>query len=166
VPEFLALLVQAHAWTGRPVAGLELLAEVLDRVERTGGRWLGAELRQLRGELPLASSDPDPAASCFRRAVAVAREQDARLWELRAATSLGRLWQDQGRRAEARDLLAPIYGWFPEGFDAPDLVATKRLVDGLRGGSGECHSFENKAWPACARLSRLRPSCGSAPRMT
>ena len=123
VPDFLALLAEAHGRAGRPAAGLDLLAEALDRVERTGGRWLEAELHRLRGELLLALPEPDPAEAeaCFRRALAVAREQGARMWELRAATSLARLWRDQGRHAEARDLLAPVYGWFTEGFDTPDL---------------------------------------------
>ena len=133
VPDFLALLAQAHGRAGRPAAGLELLAEALDRVERNGGRWLEAELHRLRGELLLALPEPDPAAAeaCFRRAVAVAREQGARMWELRAATSLARLWRDQGEAAEARDLLAPVYGWFTEGFDTPDLVTARRLLEEL-----------------------------------
>ena len=134
VPDFLALLAQAHGRAGRPAAGLEFLAEALDRVEGNGGRWLEAELHRLRGELLLTPPDRDPAAAeaCFSRAVTVAREQDARLWELRAATSLARLWREQGRHAEASDLLAPICGWFTEGFDTPDLRDAQVLLDGLR----------------------------------
>ena len=104
------------------------------RVERTGVRWIEAELHRLRGELQLALPKPDQsdAEACFGRALAVAREQQAKFWELRAATSLARLWRDQGKRAEARDLLAPVYGWFTEGFDTPDLKDAKALLDELK----------------------------------
>jgi predicted ATPase len=134
VPDLLALLAQAHGRAARPAAGLDLLAEGLDRADRTGGRWLEAELHRLRGELLLALPGPDlaEAEACFSRAIAVAREQGARLWELRAATSLARLWRDQGRHAETYDLLAPICGWFTEGFDTADLQDAKALLDGLR----------------------------------
>jgi predicted ATPase len=109
VPDLLPLLAQAYGRADRPAAGLEVLAEALDRVERTGGRWLEAELHRLRGELLLALPAPHQveAETCFGRALAVAREQGARMWELRAATSLARLWSSQDRRVEARDLLAP-----------------------------------------------------------
>jgi predicted ATPase len=95
-------------------------------------RWIEAELHRLGGELRLATPEPDQseAEACFRRALAVAHEQQAKLWELRAATSLARLWQDQ-RRNEAHDLLAPIYGWFTEGFDTPDLKQAKALLHEL-----------------------------------
>jgi predicted ATPase len=134
VPDLLALLAQAHGRAGRPAAGLHFLAEGLDRVDRTGGRWLEAELHRLRGELLLALASPDlaEAETGFSRAIGVAREQGAKMWELRAATSLARLWRDQGRHAEAHDLLAPIYGWFTEGFDMPDLRDAKALLDELR----------------------------------
>jgi class 3 adenylate cyclase/predicted ATPase len=131
VPDLLALLAQGHARAGRPVAGLDLLADALDRVGRTGGRWLEAELHRLRGELLLALPELDQVAAevCFRRAVAVAREQGARTWELRAATSLARLRCGQDRQADGRDLLAPAYGWFTEGFHTPDLQEAKALLD-------------------------------------
>jgi predicted ATPase len=133
VPDLLALLAQAHARAGRPAAGLDLLAEGLDRVDRTGGRWLEAELHRLRGELLLALPGPDlaEAEACFSRAIAVAREQGARMWELRAATSLARLWQNKGKCGEARDLLAPVHGWFTEGFDTLDLLEAKALLEAL-----------------------------------
>jgi predicted ATPase len=133
VPDLRSLLAQAYGRTGQPAAGLELLAETLGQVERTGGRWLEAELYRLRGELLLAAPEPDPAAAeaCFGRALAVARAQDARMWELRAATSLARLWCDQGRTGGARELLAPVFDWFTEGFDTPDLIKAKRLIGAL-----------------------------------
>ena len=71
------------------------------------------------------------AETCFERALAVARQQQAKSWELRAATSMGRLWQGQGKRPQARDLLAPVYGWFTEGFDTLDLMEAKALLDAL-----------------------------------
>jgi predicted ATPase len=132
VPDLLPLLAQAHARAGRPAAGVELLDEALDRVKGNGGRWLEAELHRLRGLL-LALSGPGSAEvePCLRRAATVAREQGAKMWELRAVTSLARLWSDQDRRTEARDLLAPAYGWFTEGLDEPDLVTARRLLEEL-----------------------------------
>jgi predicted ATPase len=131
-PYFLALLADAHGRADQAATGLSLVADALGGVERTGVRWIEAELQRLRGELLLALPEPDQheAEACFGQALAVAREQDARMWELRAATSLGRLWRDQGKRAEARDLLAPIHGWFSEGSDTPDLQRAKALLDG------------------------------------
>jgi predicted ATPase len=97
-------------------------------------RWNEAELHRLESELLLALPQPDKAKveKCFRQAIAVAREQDAKMWELRAATSLSRLWAGQGKRAMAHDLLAPIYGWFTEGFETADLRDAKALLDELR----------------------------------
>jgi predicted ATPase len=133
-PYFLALLADAHGRADQAATGLSLLADALDGVERTGARWIEAELHRLRGELLLAlpEADQPEAEGCLRRAIAVAQEQSARWWELRAATSLARLWAGQGRRAEAHDLLAPIYGWFTEGFDTSDLQEAKALLDRLR----------------------------------
>jgi predicted ATPase len=102
-------------------------------VERTCERWCAAELNRLKGELllSLASPDEDAAEAAFHRSIAVAREQSVRMWELRAATSLARLWRDQGEPGKARDLLAPVYGWFTEGFDTADLKDAKALLDEL-----------------------------------
>jgi predicted ATPase len=134
VPDLLALLAQAHGRAGRPAAGLDLLAEGLGRVGRTGGRWPEAELHRLRGELLLALPSPDlaEAEASFSRAIAVSREQGARMWELRAATSLARLRRDQGERQKAHGLLAPAYAWFTEGFDTQDLRDAKGLLDELQ----------------------------------
>jgi predicted ATPase len=130
---FLALLADAHGRADQATIGLSLLADALEGVERTGVRWVEAELHRLRGELSLALPEPDQsvAEACFRQALAVAQEQQAKLWELRAATSLARLGRDQRRRNEAHDLLAPIYGWFTEGFDTADLKDAKALLDEL-----------------------------------
>ena len=100
---------------------------------RTEVRLFEAELRRIEGELRLLAGAPEAEAeACFAEALAVARRQEARSFELRAATSLARLWRDQGRRAEAHDLLAPVHGWFTEGFDTPDLRDAKALLDELR----------------------------------
>jgi predicted ATPase len=102
-------------------------------VQHTGERWFEAELHRLKGEvlLSLSKRDGAEAESSFKRAIQVARGHGAKMWELRAATSLARLWADQGRRADAHDLLAPVYGWFTEGFDAADLKDAKALLDEL-----------------------------------
>ena len=96
-----------------------LLDEALQIGERTGERWLNAELHRHKGQLLLRQGHPEAAEELYRKALSIAAEQEAKLWELRAAASLARLRRDQGRHAEARDLLAPIYGWFTEGFDTP-----------------------------------------------
>jgi predicted ATPase len=133
-PYFLALLANAHGRASQTVTGLSLTADALEQVERTGVRWNEAELHRLRSELLLALPQPDQAQAerCFRQALAVGREQDAKMWELRAATSLSRLWAGQGKHAMAHDLLAPIYSWFAEGFETADLRDAKALLDELR----------------------------------
>ena len=100
----------------------------------SGARGWNAEIHRLRGELIGRLTYPDPAKAedSFRTALAIAREQGTRGYELRAATSLARLLDEQGRRGKARDLLAPVYGWFTEGFDTADLKEAKRLLDGLK----------------------------------
>jgi predicted ATPase len=106
------------------------LAEALDRVESTKGRWTEAELHRIRGELLLIlpGAEQSETENCFRDALAVAREQNAKLWELRPATSLARLWAEQRKCTEAHNLLAPIYDWFTEGFDTVDLKEAKALL--------------------------------------
>jgi len=132
-PYFLALLADVHGMLGEPEAGLAVLAEALTLEETTGERWCEPELYRLKGELLLQqSSDNHPEAeSCFQQAIRIAQHQQAKSWELRAATSLARLWQQQGKRQEAYDLLAPIYGWFTEGFDTADLQEAKTLLEEL-----------------------------------
>jgi class 3 adenylate cyclase/predicted ATPase len=141
-PYNLALLAEAYGSIGQPAEGLALLAEALTTVDRTGERVWEAELHRLKGELLLAQDDTrrrttdtrqkqTEAEACFQQALAVACRQQAKSWELRAGMSLSRLWQQQGKRAEARELLAPIYDWFTEGFDTPDLQEAKALLEAL-----------------------------------
>jgi predicted ATPase len=130
-----AHLADAYGRANRPKAErLRQLNRAITQSERTRELWFNSELYHRRGEILASDADPDPAAAeaDFRHAIAVARLQTAKLWELRAATSLARLWRDQGRRAEAYDLLAPVCGWFTEGFDTPDLREATALLDKLR----------------------------------
>ena len=124
-------LASAKADLGKPDEAFELLEEALALTEVSGERWWQAELHRLRGRLLVARGQHDEGEACFRRAIEVSSGQRARMLELRAATSLARLWSDRGRNAEARDLLAPIYGWFTEGFDTLDLKEAKSLLDEL-----------------------------------
>jgi predicted ATPase len=127
VPHFLQLLADCYRRAGQPKEGLKYLDEAARQIEATEE----AEMHRLRGELLIAVGDPVAAEASFRQAIAIARKQNAKLWELRAATSLTRLWRDRGKRDEARDLLAPVYGWFTEGFDTLDLKEAKALLDEL-----------------------------------
>ena len=132
-PFGLILLAEAVGHTGQVEEGLRLLAETLTAFEASGRGDLLAETYRLQGEFLLRQAVPDAAQAeaCFQQAIAIARRQQARSWELRAATSLSRLWQCQGKRAAAYDLLAPVYGWFTEGFDTADLQEAKALLEAL-----------------------------------
>ena len=132
-PYGLALLAEASARAGQPETGLTRLDEALAVVDDTGERRWEAELHRLKGELLLAYSagHDAEAATCFRQALDIARQQQAKSWELRAAMSLSRLWQQQGEWDAARELLAPIYSWFTEGFDTADLQEAKALLEEL-----------------------------------
>jgi predicted ATPase/class 3 adenylate cyclase len=129
-PYFLGLQAEAHGRSGAVEEGLDLVAKALDRVEETGERWFEAELHRLMGELMLLlpRSDPTAAEARFAHAAATARQQGAKLWELRATTRLARLWREQGRRGEAHDLLSPLYSQFTEGFGTPDLQAASAIL--------------------------------------
>jgi predicted ATPase len=132
-PLNLALLAEALALAGKVRKGLAALDDALATAAASGEKGWDAEIHRLRGELTGRSPHPDPAEveESFRTALAIAREQGTRGYELRAATSLARLWREQGRRGEARELLAPLYGSFTEGFDTADLKEAKRLLDEL-----------------------------------
>ena len=127
----LCSLAEAHASAGRPSDGLRTLEKALDLVETAGERYYEAELNRLKGELLLMQDKVDEAESSFHRAIDVARHQGAKSWELRATTSLARLWRLQSKTGEARQILAEIYGWFTEGFDTQDLKEAKALLDEL-----------------------------------
>jgi predicted ATPase len=118
---------------GELEAGLAVLADALTLVETSGERWYEAELHRLKGVLLLQQNSDHQAEAerCFHHALTIARAQQAKSFELRAAVSLARLWQQQGKRQEAQDLLAPVYGWFTEGFDTADLKDAKALLDEL-----------------------------------
>ena len=109
-----------------------MLEDALRIAEETGERWVEAELNRQKGQLLLHQGHCAAAENLYRKAIGIAQEQEAKLWELRAATSLARLWRDQDKRAEARKLLAPVYGWFTEGFDTADLKVAKALLDELQ----------------------------------
>jgi predicted ATPase len=132
-PLILTLLAEALALAGKIEEGLAALDDALAKAAVSGVRGWDAEIHRLRGELTGRLPHPDPAKAedSFRTALAIAREQGTRGYELRAAVSLARLRRDHGRHAEARDLLAPVYGWFTEGFDTPDLKEAKALLDEL-----------------------------------
>jgi predicted ATPase len=109
------------------------IQEALTKAETAGERWFEAEVHRAAGEIELMSPQPNTtrAEQYFKRAFKIARQQQAKSWELRAAMSMARLWRDQGKRDEARDLLAPVCGWFTEGFDTRDLKEAKALLEEL-----------------------------------
>ena len=131
VPHYIALLAAANEIAGQVEESLALLDDALQLVERTRDRWFAAELNRLKGQLLLRQGRYGAAEELYLKALGIAHEQDAKLWELRTAVSLARLWSEKRKRSEARDLLAPIYGWFTEGFDTPDLKDAKALLDEL-----------------------------------
>jgi predicted ATPase len=130
---YLSYLASAYAEVGQFDNAWRCIREATTAIETTNESWWEAEIKRVAGEIVLKSSDPDwsKAEACFEEALAVARQQQAKSWELRAAMSMARLWRDQGKRNEARDLLAPVYGWFTEGFDTRDLKEAKALLDEL-----------------------------------
>jgi predicted ATPase len=132
-PFYLPHLARAHAELGQFEAAWRCLGEAMTTAETTKETWCEAEIHRTAGEIALMSPEPDAAKAQahFEQAIAIARAQKAKSWELRAATGLARLWRDHGKRQQARDLLAPIYGWFTEGFDTADLKEAKALLDEL-----------------------------------
>jgi DNA-binding winged helix-turn-helix (wHTH) protein/predicted ATPase len=131
MPHLIALFATACQLAGQIEEGLILLDDALQIVKSRRERWLNAELNRQKGQLLLRQGHTEAADKLYLKALNIAEEQGAKLWELRAAMSLARLRRDQGRHAEARDLLAPVYGWFTEGFGTPDLKQAKALLDEL-----------------------------------
>jgi predicted ATPase len=133
LPWLLSNLARAHAELGQFDDASRCIDEAMTAIETTTETWCEAEVHRVAGEIALMSPEPDAAKAeaHFERALAVARAQQAKSWELRAAMSMARLWRDQGKRDQARDLLAPVYGWFTEGFDTLDLKEAQALLDAL-----------------------------------
>ena len=130
-PYLFGLLARGCEMAGQNQETVAILDEALRIAERTGERWFTAELHRHKGQLLLQKGHAEAAEALYCKALSIAREQQAKLWELRAAASLARLRHNQGRGPEARDLLAPVYGWFTEGRTTPDLREAKTLLDGL-----------------------------------
>ena len=133
MPLWLSYLTRANAEIGQFDAARRCIGEAMTVVETTKETWYAAEVNRIAGEIALLSPEPDvaKAEAYFERALTVARAQQTKSWELRAAMSIARLWCDQDKRNQARDLLAPLYGWFTEGFDTRDLKEAKVLLDEL-----------------------------------
>ena len=132
MPYHRALSARAHEVAAQIKEAATQLDDALQIAGRTGERWLEAELNRHKGQLLLRQGNSEAAEELYRIALIIAQGQGAKLWELRAAASLARLRRDQGRPAEARDVLAPVYGWFTEGFDTPDLIDAKTVLDELK----------------------------------
>jgi predicted ATPase len=133
LPMWLTMLAESYGKMGQGEEGVTVVVETLLGIENTGERYYEAELYRLKGAflLQLSADNQREAEACFQHAKTIAQSQGAKAWELRTATSLARLWQQQGKRQQARDLLAPVYTWFTEGFDTPDLQEAKVLLDAL-----------------------------------
>ena len=133
MPLYLSYLARAYAELGQFDDARRSIEEAMKAVSATKETLCEAEVHRVAGEVALTSHEPDAAKAemHFERALAVAREQKAKSWELRAAMSMARLWRDQGKRDEARELLAPVYAWFTEGFDTLDLKQARALLDEL-----------------------------------
>jgi predicted ATPase len=127
----LILLAEACGRLGRTTEGLSYLTEAEQIIETANDRYHEAELHRVRGDLLNTVGNLAGAEHNYRQAIAVAKRQSAKMFELRASARIARLWRDQGKRDEARDLLAPVYGWFTEGFDTLDLKEAKELLDDL-----------------------------------
>ena len=131
MPYYVDLLAKASEIAGQVDGALALLDDALRIAQRIGERWFAAELYRYKGELMLRQGHSEAAEEIYRKALVIAEEQEAKLWELRAAVSLARLGRDRGRRSEAHDILAPVYAWFTEGFETPDLKGARALLDEL-----------------------------------
>ena len=132
IPYHIALLAKACEIAGQVEDALFLLDDALKIAETISERWFASELYRHKGQLLLRQGNSEAAEQLYRQALAMASNQEAKLWELRAAASLASLLSDQGRHSEAHNVLAPVYGWFVEGFDTRDLKGAKTLLDQLR----------------------------------
>jgi len=131
-PYNLSNLAEAQGLAGEPDQGLATVEQALAHVKETDEHYTEADILRVKGDLLLLSAESDNRAEeCYRQSLDVARSQSAKSWELRTSLSLARLWQKQGKQTEARGLLAEIYGWFTEGFDTPDLIDAKALLEEL-----------------------------------
>jgi len=132
MPYRLLLLAETHLACGEPDSGIDVIDEALEMATRTGDRSFEAEFYRVKAELLLNSSRPPAEAeACLLDSLRIAKEQDAKSFELRSATTLAHLWADNGKRDKAAELLAPAYDWFSEGFQTPDLKAARALLDQL-----------------------------------
>jgi predicted ATPase len=133
LPLYLLCLARAFGNIGRFDDAWRCIGEAMTTIETAKERWCEAEVHRIAGEIALKSPELNEAKAetYFDRSLAVARQQQAKSWELRAAMNMARLWRDQGKRDQARELLAPVYGWFTEGFDTLDLKEAKALLDQL-----------------------------------
>jgi predicted ATPase len=132
---FLYLISQCCEWAGRVDEATSTLDAALKTADVTGEKWFAAELHRMKGASIMARGHDQPREIelCYQHAIEIARQQSAKMWQLRAAMSMALLWRDQGKRNEARDLLAPVYDWFTEGFDTLDLKEAKALLGVLAG---------------------------------
>ena len=160
VPLFLSMLGSAFAELRQFDQARRCIGEAMALAEASGERWFDAETYRIAGEIELRSPECNgaDAQGYFEQALGIARAQQARSWELRAATSLARLWRDQDKRAEAHDLLAPVYGWFTEGFDTLDLMEAKALLDELPGHTGNVGTAHTSRPFASERFSPRAPA--------
>ena len=149
-PYFIALLAKACEIAGQIEEAMTRLDTALQIAERTGERWFAAELYRHKGQLLLRQGHAEESEELYCKALSIAKEQEAKLWELRAAMSLARLRRDQGRCAEAHELLASIYGWFTKGFGMPDLKEAKALLEEL---TASAIAADGQAIPSECRLS-------------
>ena len=133
MPQWLSYLAIAHADLDQIEDAWRCIGEAINTIEATKERWFEAETNRIAGEIALMPANPDAtkAEGYFERALAISRAQQAKSWELRAAMSMARLWRYQGKAQQARELLAPVYGWFTEGFDTRDLKEAKALLEEL-----------------------------------
>ena len=133
MPTYLSYLAIAHTNLGELDDASRCVGEAISTIEATKERWYEAEANRIAGEIALRSPEPNPtkAQDYLERALAVARQQQAKSWQLRASMSLARLWRDEGKSQQAREMLAPVYGWFTEGFETRDLKEAKALLEDL-----------------------------------